>query len=183
MESKKIAEEETLFTSSHPEIEKRLIVKTALLSSVYAEAGLVILIMALVLGKEYQTWSMLGLVVGVLLVAVGCYRVFCCSRREVYLPTGSLVRQKVLFFDLKHEAALRHCVETGDFNLAEPVESVSNGCVKLEALCSDDGQFVGVQLFEFVPYAYSPVSPVRYYKDEQAIAFSKFVKSIKMKRT
>jgi len=182
MEPKKMAEEETLFTSSHPEIEKRLIVKSALLSSVYAEAGLVILIMALVLGKEYQTWSMLGLVVGVLLVAVGCYRVFCCSRREVYLPTGSPVRRKVLFFDLKDEAVLQRCVETGDFNLSEPVGSVSNGCVKLEVLCSDDNRFVGVQLFEFIPYAYSPVSPIRYYKDERAVAFSKFVKSIKMKR-
>ena len=171
-----------MFTSSHPDIVKKLILKSALLSSVYAEAGIVILIIAFVLGESFMELSMLCLVVGIVLVALGLFRVFFCSRRDVYLPTESLVKQRVLFFDLKCEPELRRCIESGDFTLTEPVESVSNGCVKLEVLSSADGQFVGLQLFEFIPYAYSPVTDMKYYTNQQAESINRVIRSVKMKR-
>ncbi len=182
MQTKTTSEGFTLFTSSHPDIVKKLILKAALLSSVYAEAGVVILIIAFVLGESYVALSMLCFVIGIVLLAVGIFRVCFCSRKDVYLPTESLLKQRVLFFDLKSEPVLQHCIESGDFTLPEPVESVSNGCVKMEVLSSVDGQFVGLQLFEFIPYAYSPVTDIMYFTDQQAETINRAIKSIKMKR-
>lgn len=174
-------EEATLFASSHPEIVKKMSYKSAILVSLYMEVGIVLLIISYLLNEKYNTLSMLSIVVGVILIIVGLYKVLYRSKREVYLPTGSVVEKKIFFFDSKQSALLQEYINNGDFPSLAPIQSVPNGCVKMEVLKTSDGQFAGAQLFEFEPYVYSPVTSIHYYKDEKADLLNKFVKSIKSK--
>jgi len=173
--------EVTLFASSHPDIGKKMSYRLVILASFYMEVGMVSLIVSYLLNVAYNTVSMLCLVVGIILVLFGLYKVFCHSRREIYLPTGSVVEKKILFFDSKQSALLQEYVHNGKFPLEATIECVPNGCVKMEVLKTSDGRFAGVQLFEFEPYVYSPVTTVHYYKDEKADSLCKFVQSIKSK--
>ena len=36
-------------------------------------------------------------------------------------------------------------------------------------MISNDGRFVGVQLYQFVPYTYEPISDKLYYIDDDAV--------------
>lgn len=174
-------EEATLFASSHPDIAKKMSYKSAILASLYIEVGVALLIISYFLNEAYNTLSMLALVVGIVLAMFGLYKVFCRSKRDVYLPTGSIVEKKILFFDSKQSTLLQKYINNGEFPSTAPIESVPNGCVKMEILNTMDGRFAGIQLFEFEPYVYSPVTSIHYYTDEKADLLSKFVKSIKSK--
>lgn len=174
-------EETTLFASSHPDIAKKISYKSAVLASLYLEVGVVMLIISYLLNEGYNTLSMLSLVAGIILIILGLYKIFFRSKREVYLPTGSMVEKKILFFDSKQSALLRDYINNGEFPSVATIQSVPNGCVKMEILKTSDGSFAGAQLFEFEPYVYSPVTSIHYYKDEKADSLSKFVKSIKSK--
>lgn len=181
MNAKHKKEEVTLFASSHPDIVKKMSCRLVLLASLYVEAGIVLLIISSLLNKAYNTVSMLCLVAGIVLVIFGLYNAFCRSKREIYLPTGSVVEKKILFFDSKQSALLQEYINNGEFPLEAAIECVPNGCVKMEVLNTSDGRFAGAQLFEFEPYVYSPVTAIHYYKDEKADSLSKFVQSIKSK--
>ena len=179
MNTKHKKEEVTLFASPHPDIVKKMSCRLAILASLYMEVGIVLLVIFYLLNKAYNTVSMLCLVAGVILVLFGLYKVFCRSKREIYLPTGSVVEKKILFFDSKQSALLQEYINSGEFPLEATIECVPNGCVKMEVLKTSDGRFAGAQLFEFEPYVYSPVTTIHYYKDEKADSLSKFVQSIK----
>lgn len=174
-------EEVTLFTSSHPDIAKRMSYKLAIWASFYIEAGMVLLIISYLLNEAYDTVSMLCMVAGVVLALLGVYKICYGSKKEIYLPTGSSVEKKTFFFDSKESALLQEYINKGEFPINTSIKSVSNGCVKLEVLNTSDGCFAGAQLFEFKPYVYAPVTSIHYYKDKEADALSKFVKSMKSK--
>ena len=50
-----------------------------------------------------------------------------------------------------------------------------NGNGRVDYVVSKDCQFMGVQLFHFVPYAYEPFSEIYYYTDADAKAFQNYL--------
>ena len=49
----------------------------------------------------------------------------------------------------------------------------------MDILISQDNQFAALQLFQFVPYTYTPVTPVHYFTGSQAAAVSAFLSKCK----
>lgn len=49
----------------------------------------------------------------------------------------------------------------------------------MDVMISQDNKFAAVQLYQFVPYTYTPVTSVRYYTGSDAVAVSTFLEKCK----
>ena len=50
----------------------------------------------------------------------------------------------------------------------------------MDVILSADKKFAAVQLFQFVPYTYQPITSVQYFTNEQASAVIAFLSKSKM---
>jgi len=116
------------------------------------------------LEDKSSTVSMALMVLGTGLFLMGIFRLFWKSKEVIYLPTKSVAKEHSIFFDLKHMDALRNLVNSGSFSV----------------ILSADKKFAAVQLFQFIPYTYQPITSVQYFTDEQASAVIAFLTKSKM---
>ena len=107
---------------------------------------------------------MLLMVLGTAFFLLGIFRLFWKSKEVVYIPTGSITKERSVFFDLKHMGKLKEMIEKGQLSIEEGVKSEGSGNVRLDVILSQDNKFAAVQLFQFVPYTYTPVTSVNYYR-------------------
>lgn len=165
----------TIFASAHPSIAKRTSVSGLILSSLLVILGLVALISSNRLEEDATPLTIVLMLSGTILIILGVLRLVWKGKEVVYLPTGSVTRERSFFFDLKHLDALKDSVTTGRFSLASDMHSEVNGNIRMDVIVSEDKQFAAVQLFQFVPYAYNPVTSVCYYTNGEAGALSSFL--------
>lgn len=80
-----------------------------------------------------------------------------------------------MFFDLKHIGELTEMIERGNPDCEAGIKSESSGNVRMDIMISQDNKFAALQLFQFVPYTYTPVTSVRYFTGSEAAAVSAFL--------
>lgn len=165
----------SIFASSHSDIVKRNSISNILFSIVLLLAGVFAFVATLELHDRSSAFGMALLVLGTGFVLLGIYRLVWKSKELVYVPTGSLARERSLFFDLKDMNVLADCIESGTFYKAFDMKKHSSGNVRMDVILSDDGRYAAVQLFQFVPYMYQPVTSVHYFTGEKAIAVAGFL--------
>ena len=100
------------------------------------------------------------MVLGTACFLLGIFRLFWKSKEVVYIPTGRITKERSVFFDLKHMGKLKEMIEKGQLSIEEGVKSEGSGNVRLDVILSQDNKFAAVQLFQFVPYTYTPVTSV-----------------------
>ncbi|NDV63867.1 hypothetical protein [Bacteroides sp. 224] len=163
----------TVFESLHPDMVKRTSSTNLIFSGILFLGG----IASLFSGIQTSDHTLsLGLsVVGIALVTWAIIRLFIRSKEIVYLPTGSVANKQSIFFDLKYMDELKKVVTTGNSGVDLPLKSDSNGNVRMDVLETRDRRFVAVQLLQFVPYMYSPVTSVYYFTGNEAAAISSFI--------
>ena len=140
----------TLFASSHPDIVKRTSV-----------SGLI--------------FSVAMLLVGVFIFA----SIFEMSDKSSTLSMGSVTKERSVFFDLKYLGKLTDMIENEQLNGETEIKSSGSGNVRMDVMISQDNKFAAVQLYQFVPYTYTPVTSVRYYTGSDAVAVSTFLEKCK----
>lgn len=165
----------TIFSSLHSDITKRVSVSGIVISSLMLLAGILLFVLTFELHVHSSTISMALMVVGTGLFLWGVFRLFWKSRQLVYLPTGSVVKERSMFFDVKDLESLTQMVNATDFSAGMDVQRCVSGNVRMDLLLSADHQFIAVQLFQFVPYNYQPVTQVRYFTGNDAAVFATFV--------
>ena len=165
----------TLFASSHPDIAKRTSVSGLIISVGMMLVGILIFASIFEMSDKSSTLSMGLMVLGTALILLGVFRLFWKSKEIVYLPTGSVAKERSLFFDLKHIGKL----ESGKLDGEAGVKSESSGNVRLDVMISQDNKFAALQLFQFVPYTYTPVTSVCYFTGNEAAAVSAFLSRCK----
>lgn len=165
----------TIFASEHPNIVKRTSLSGLILSSLFILIGLAALISSNRFEEQASPLTIVLLLSGTILVILGVLRLVWRGKEVVYTPTGSVTREKSFFFDLKYLDDLKNSVTTGQFTLATDMKSETNGNIRMDIIVSEDKQFAAVQLFQFVPYAYNPVTSVCYYTNGEAAALSSFL--------
>ena len=111
---------------------------------------------------------------------MGIFRLFWNSKEVVYLPTGRVAKEHSVFFDLKHMDSLVNIVNSGSFSADSEIKSESNGNIRMDIILSEDKKFAAVQLFQFVPYNYQPITSVQYYTNESASAVVAFLSKSKI---
>ena len=154
----------TLFASSHPDIAKRTSVSGLIISVGMMLVGILIFASIFEMSDKSSTLSMGLMVLGTALI---------------YLPTGSVAKERSLFFDLKHIGKLTEMLESGKLDGEAGVKSESSGNVRLDVMISQDNKFAALQLFQFVPYTYTPVTSVCYFTGNEAAAVSAFLSRCK----
>jgi len=169
----------TLFASSHPDIAKRTNVSGLIFSVAMLLAGVFIFASIFEMSDKSSTLSMALMVLGTAFILLGVFRLFWKSKEMVYLPTGSVTKERSVFFDLKYLGELTDRIETGRLNGEAEVISCGSGNVRMDAMISQDNKFAAVQLYQFVPYAYTPVTSVRYFTGSDAVAVSTFLEKCK----
>ena len=163
----------TLFASSHPDIAKRTSVSGLIISVGMMLVGILIFASIFEMSDKSSTLSMGLMVLGTALI------LFWKSKEIVYLPTGSVAKERSLFFDLKHIGKLTEMLESGKLDGEAGVKSESSGNVRLDVMISQDNKFAALQLFQFVPYTYTPVTSVCYFTGNEAAAVSAFLSRCK----
>ncbi len=121
-----------------------------------------------------STVSMALMVCGTVLILGGIFRLFWKSKQLVYLPTGSVATERSLFFDLKYLNRLTDKLDNVTAEVAD-VKSCTSGNVRMDVMITKDSKFVAVQLFQFVPYTYTPVTKVKYFTGNEAATLSTFL--------
>ena len=89
----------TLFASSHPDIAKRTSVSGLIISLVMMVVGILIFVSIFEMNDKSSTISMGLMVLGTALILLGVFRMFWKSKEIVYLPTGSVAKDRSMFFD------------------------------------------------------------------------------------
>lgn len=165
----------TIFASSHPDIAKRTSISGVLLSSIMLLMGVLAFASTFELEDKSSTVSMALMVLGTGLFLMGIFRLFWKSKEVVYLPTGSVARERSMFFDLKYMDALANMVNSGSFSANTDIKSEASGNIRMDIIITEDKRFAAVQLFQFVPYTYQPITSVQYFTNEQASAIAAFL--------
>lgn len=137
--------------------------------------GILLFASIIEVNDKSSTTSMALMVSGTILVLLGVFRLFWKTKEMVYLPTGSVAKQHSFFFDLKHMEKLKKMIEQGTPECDPQVKSEASGNVRMDVMLSKDNKFAAIQLFQFVPYTYTPVTTVRYFTGTEAAAMSSFL--------
>lgn len=170
----------TIFASSHPDIAKRTSVSGLIFSCIMLVAGILAFVSTFEIEDRSSTISMGLMVLGTGLFLIGVFRLFWKSKQIVYLPTGSVAKEQSVFFDLKHMDRLADMVKTGEFTTVSDMHGSASGNLRLDIMLSEDKKFAAVQLFQFVPYTYNPVTSVRYFTNGEAASIAAFLAKSKM---
>lgn len=168
-----------LLQVGHPDIVRRTDVNSLIASILMGLAGLVFLLSITGFDDPTSPLSMFLLVMGIALVLVSVSRLLCRTKRKVFRPTGSPLVEHTYFFPMKHLPVLKALVSNGCDGITCPsLHASPSGSVRLDVLQSKDNAFVALQLFEFIPYTYTPLAPPSYYQDEQAAEVAKFLRRL-----
>ena len=167
--------EETLFSSSHVQLDKHICVKQLLVSSLIAVSGIVAIVCMMTMDESDTTLSMALLTIGIILLLFALYRFFTKSHEIVYKPTGSVVRSGSLYMDTVELQNLQQMIKKNDFPASSRISFKEGGNGRLDYMASKDGRFVAVQLLQFVPYTYESVSDKLYYTDDEAAAVARCI--------
>ena len=170
----------TIFASTHPDIAKRISVSGVLISSVMLLIGILAFASTFELDDKSSTPSMALMVLGTGLFLIGVIRLFWKSKEVVYLPTKSVAKEHSVFFDLKHMDALKNLVNSGSFSADSKIKSEASGNIRMDVILSADKKFAAVQLYQFVPYTYQPITSVQYFTNEKASAIVAFLSKSKI---
>ncbi|EKU87788.1 hypothetical protein [Bacteroides oleiciplenus] len=170
----------TIFASTHPDIVKRTSIPGLIFSAVMLLLGVLVFASTFEITDRSSTLSMLLMVLGTAFFLLGIFRLFWKSKEVVYLPTGSITKERSIFFDLKHMGKLKEMIEKGHLAVEDGVKSEGSGNVRMDIILSQDNKFAAVQLFQFVPYTYTPVTSVHYYTGNDAATVSAFLSKCKV---
>lgn len=166
---------ETLFSATHPQLEKHISVKQILVSAFIALFGALGIVLSIVLDQSHSTLCMVFLTLGVILMLFALYRLFTKSKETVYKPTGSEVRSDTLYMDSVELQSLKQMMVKNEFSSSASLAFKEGGSGRMDYMASKDGRFVAIQLFQFVPYTYEPVTGFYYYADDEAVAVSRCI--------
>ena len=168
--------EPTIFASIHPQVVKRISLRKLLFSFSMLFLGCILFLGVFMITDKSSTLSMACMVAGSVFLLLGIFRLFWKSQDLFYSPTGSVVSQACFFFHLKDLSTLSQVIADKQFGGCNDISTLDSGNVRLDALLSNDHRFVALQLFQFVPYTYTPVTSVLYFTDDDARSVSVFLK-------
>ena len=170
----------TIFASSHPDIAKRTSVSGLIFSGIMLLIGVLAFISTFEMEDRSSTLSMGLMVLGTGLFLIGIFRLFWKSKEVVYLPTGSIAKEQSVFFDLKYMDQLKEIVKLGTFSADTNLKGGTSGNLRMDIILSEDKKFAAVQLFQFVPYTYNPITSVQYFTNREASAVADFLSKCRL---
>ena len=97
----------------------------------------------------------------------------------IYKPTKSLLKLKTIYFPNNSCDELQNCLSSNRFDEISSIKQEKNHGLKLEVLVSKDKQFIAVQILQYIPYNFEPISPITCYFNDNA---QKLVTALKINK-
>ncbi|MDR1763478.1 MAG: hypothetical protein LBR64_05950 [Dysgonamonadaceae bacterium] len=108
---------------------------------------------------------------------------FIKSTQYVLKASGKAVEKSTYYFNKSDLNRLISLLSSKEFEGAKPLEIVdTHGNCFIEVVSSDDSRFAAVQIFEFVPFKYTPLNDLYRFEDETAEKFLAFLENSKKAR-
>lgn len=114
-------------------------------------------------------------IVGIALLFVGLLQLFFMGKEWIYKPTGSPVKTYSLFFESLSADELNRMIRQKEYRQLAEATKKENGPVRLDVQQSRDGQFVGLQVLQYVPHYYENKGEPYYYEGIAALAVAESV--------
>lgn len=162
-----------LLSSTHPYVTKHTDLFSIFISLGMMVLGIASIGFSLTMDNISSTVSMLLLTIGSICLLVSLFRLFWRSQKHVYTQTGSPLVEGSCYWDSCDLQNLLKMLEDSDFRLNRGAVTRLSGNVRLDYILSKDHKFAAVQLFQFVPYVYEPVTQIYYYTNEVAADFAR----------
>lgn len=106
----------------------------------------------------------------------GVVKLLTSRNGYVYRPTKSRLKPLTVYYDVHASDELQNALQMKRPELLGQLRRVKDNGVKVQALVSSDNRFAAVQVLEYVPYAFEAVTPVMYFKEEEARRLSAVLK-------
>lgn len=154
-------------TTNHPQIIKSINYWAVITSNILLALGAACLFL-----PQYA--------IGATLIVLGIILLLVKYKRNVYEKTGSAVKYNSYFFAKEKLAGIENLLSLEDIQNAKPVKFESTGGAKIEYMASGDKQFLAVQLFDYKPFVFEPVSPILYFTESKATDLINFFEKCKV---
>ena len=173
--SKKYMMDAQSLKSSTSNVKEILNKKSISLSILICALALAIILLSSWIEDKSSPSYMGGNTVAVLMLIAGFYRLINKRSQLIYVPTESVIIAGSFYLDsLQLERVKRDLLDHPEADLSD-VKFVKSGNTRLDYVVSRDGNFVGAQLFQYIPYNFEPVTDVVCYEDEQAQNLAMFL--------
>lgn len=106
--------------------------------------------------------------VGIVGIVISLIKLVSGTKKWVYTPTGSSIKEYSIFFKPTEMYNLKRAIESGDIKSIDSMVNDTNNGIRFDVAMSKDSKFAACQLFEYVPYNYEPATDV-YRIDDKAL--------------
>lgn len=115
------------------------------------------------------------MLLGMVFLLWGVFESFWRSQRVVYGETKSLIKETILFFDLRYQKELKRMIEEKRMDVDIKLDNIGQDVICMNILLSKDCRFAAVQLFCPDPYICKPISSPSFFYDSETVQISKFL--------
>ena len=126
-------------------------------------------------GDSTSSFSMALLCLAIALLVYALYLVLNKRTNLMYLPTQSLVHGGIHFFDRSELEHLKTAILNNNTDYLCKLKVAKSGNARIDYMHSADGNFVALQLFEYIPYTFEAATEVICLTGEEAQAMGAFL--------
>lgn len=127
-----------------------------------------------------DTAKMSLLTIGILAILTGFFMAILTltagKSKLTYKPTNAPMKHYKRYINADDRQALRECINSGDLKALGKVRIENSTCSLLHVYLSTDGQYALMQLTEYIPHSFVPVTHVAAFDAEQARLVQEFLK-------
>lgn len=130
------------------------------LSIIIIKTSLVFFAVALNPEEKSLMLELVLIVFGILTFMTAGFLLIFGKRGLTYVPTASRITKRKLYFDQACLYSLHQSLLADDFECMAGVREEHHKGAMAELYESADGNFFAIQLYRYVPHAYSPITPI-----------------------
>ena len=168
--------EEYLNNNSDNNIEKRH--KSPLCGILVMVCGLAVLVLSLRC-KMSDTLTMTLLTLGAIAALTGMFMAIMAATngmKYIYVPTGSCLKHYRRYINADDRNMLREMITSGNLSKLSSVRKENSTGTLLQIYVSQDGAYALLQLEEYIPHDFVPITPATAFRNSDAAAILAFVK-------
>ncbi len=160
--------DKTIFSSHYPDIAFKNDILNNIVGGGFLFLGILLFILTFEMHPLTALKFFMLFVCGAIFVLWGIYQLIWRSKKMIYRPTGSIIKDYSLFFDNKYLNALINMFEKEAWEKGLILEACSTGQLRLDFLISLDKEFLAMQLFRYVGSLYIPITSMCYFVGDDA---------------
>ena len=156
---------DTQYLANHSDIKEATNSKSIIITTISLTIGIIILASASMIDDKTSGLYLLAIFSPFILLLIALFFLIFRRKHLVYSPTESRIISGHLYFDKSQMDVVKTMLKADAPENIEWTGFKPNGNARLVYMVSQDAKFAAVQLDEYVPHHYEPVSDIFYYSD------------------